>query len=316
MKAIEKITSKNQFTNLYGFTRSLLALGTLITLAFNHPRLLFFYGLNFETRYINESSLTFFSLFPDEYLILAKVIAIIALLIVIIGIYPRYFGIVHWYITFSFLKDCPVVDGGDQIASILTLLLIPLTLLDARKNHWNDPSKKNDSPYKQIIAHFMFFLIQLQVSFIYFDAAVSKLSVKEWMNGTAVYYWFTSPTFGVHPWLEPLVFPLLRNPISLTMITWGAIFLELLLAAALFMNYGRRKYLLFAGIAFHFLIILVHGLPSFFCSMTACLILYLLPSDHRFNMEKIKSLRITLSKAIKKNILSLPKRVSSGKLVR
>ncbi len=288
MKITSRIINKEYHTNVVGLSRSLLAFGTLLTLVFNSNQLLFFYGVDFETRYIGQSSFTFFSLFTDSYLLYAKLIAMLLLLIIILGYYPRFFGILHWYITYSFLSDCPIVDGGDQIASQITLLLIPITLLDGRKNHWNIPCTKNANPYVRVMAYFAFFLLYLQIAFIYFDAAVSKLRVDEWISGTAVYYWFTSPTFGVGDFLKPLVYPLLKHPISLTLITWSTIALELALAGAVFMKNNRSKILLFLGLAFHFMIILIHGLPSFFCTMSACLVIYLLPSNYQIPFIKVK----------------------------
>ncbi|WP_025742676.1 sporulation-delaying protein SdpB family protein [Aquimarina pacifica] len=287
MKIISQITNKEYHTNVVGLSRSLLAFGTLLTLLFNNNQLLFFYGVDFDTRYIGQSPFTLFGLFTDANLMYAKLIAIAVLLVVILGYYPRFMGILHWYITYSFLSDCPIVDGGDQIASQITLILIPITLLDSRKSHWNKPRTKNYSPYLRIVTYFAFFLLHFQIAFIYFDAAVSKIRVEEWINGTAVYYWFTSPTFGVGDFLQPLIYPLLKHPITLTLITWSTIALELTLAGALFMKYTKSKILLFLGLAFHFMIILIHGLPSFFCTMSACLVIYLLPSNYHISSIKI-----------------------------
>jgi len=268
--------------------RSLLATGLLLTLVFNSNELLFYYGFDFQTRYLGEVNWTFFRLFSDENLILAKLSALMILILVISGYYPQITGILHWYITYSFLKDCPIVDGGDQIASQITLLLIPITLLDTRRNQWTSP--KSNNGYRAIFARSCILILKLQICYIYFDAAISKLKVPEWVDGTAVYYWFTRPIFGVSDFLIPVIYPLLKNPITLVFITWGTLLLELSLAAAIVMKVKDRKTLLKLGLFFHFMIVIVHGLPSFFFTMSSCLFLYLLPFEKYFSVRLSKNI--------------------------
>jgi antimicrobial peptide system SdpB family protein len=104
--------------------------------------------------------------------------------------------------------------------------------------------------------------------------------VPEWADGTAVYYWFTDPIFGAPHWLSPVLTPLLMNPVTVTMLTWGAILLEVFLFTGLVMDKKHRKQLLLCGIAFHAGIAVIHGLISFAIAMWAALLLYLRsPSD-------------------------------------
>jgi len=70
-------------------------------------------------------------------LVLMKWLAILVLLFVIIGYFQKIACLLHWWVSFSFLYSATIIDGGDQIASILTFLLIPICFLDNRKNHWN-----------------------------------------------------------------------------------------------------------------------------------------------------------------------------------
>jgi hypothetical protein len=78
---------------------------------------------------------------------------------------------------------------------------------DPRKNHWHTNSmdlKETSAPERYLIANFFHFLIRLQVAFIYFHAAVGKMPISDWANGTAVYYWFNNPTFGMCNWMKPI----------------------------------------------------------------------------------------------------------------
>jgi hypothetical protein len=71
-------------------------------------------------------------------------------------------------------------------------------------------------------------------------------------------------------------------------LTWGVIFFEFLLFLALFINKKYYKYLLAAGLIFHFAIIVIHGLSSFFLAMAAALIFYLAPLGTNFKRLKLR----------------------------
>ena len=123
---------------------------------------------------------------------------------------------------------------------------------------------------------------------IYFHAFTAKLFVPEWLNGTATYYWFTHQIFGVPEYLRVTIAHLLSIPFVGICITWGGIFIELILFAWLFMsrNSWNWKIILFIGILFHLLIALIHGLVSFSLVMIAALILYLVPKNKNFKIRR------------------------------
>jgi antimicrobial peptide system SdpB family protein len=128
-----------------------------------------------------------------------------------------------------------------------------------------------------LVAYSAWYVIRLQVAFVYFQASVGKMPVREWADGTAVYYWFLDPWFGMPGWLAPLVMPFLRNGVVLTSVTWGVIGLEFLLCTALVMAPRFWGALLRMGVALHLGIALIHGLVSFALVMFAALLLFLRP---------------------------------------
>jgi len=121
---------------------------------------------------------------------------------------------------------------------------------------------------------------------VYFHASVAKFAVPEWADGTAIYYWAINPTFGYPDWLRPLAMWLLKDPVFLCCTTWGVMILEYLLSAGLFFPKRHWKWLLYAGIAFHFAIIVLHGLVNFGIAMIAGLILYLRPLEQVFRFGR------------------------------
>ncbi len=178
-----------------------------------------------------------------------------------------------------------VLDGGDQVTTVLTFLLLPVTLTDNRKWHWQRFDEKDAHSFSQklksLVAISTLGAIRLQVSIIYFHAATSKLALEEWIDGTILYYWLNDPLIGLPVWLR-FNLPIYSSKF-VVIFTWGTLLLETLLFMGLLMNKKYWKPLLIAGIIFHAGIALMMGLISFGCAMTAALILYLRPFDQELS---------------------------------
>ncbi|MEF9479282.1 hypothetical protein OWR28_17450 [Chryseobacterium sp. 1B4] len=136
------------YSNVIGLGRSIIALGTLLTLITNPIDDLLMKRTSGEFL-LNEllkgdfsTKFNFFFLFGFNNLFIVKWLAIVILLITISGYFQKITCILHWWITFSFFHSSAIIDGGDQIGSILTLLLIPICLFDNRKNHWDRRIKR------------------------------------------------------------------------------------------------------------------------------------------------------------------------------
>jgi len=259
--------------------RTALAIATLVTLLFNGTGDVFrpILGSPNIPSCVGISQISIYCLL-NGHLDVARWISIGILVVTISGYYPRITCVLHWWVTFSFISCATIVDGGDQIASVLTLLLIPLCLLDPRVNHWN-ANDRDMSPGKRLFAYFTFQVIRLQIAFIYFQACVSKFSVTEWVDGTAVYYWFLNPMFGVSSHIKPFLTFLLSKPLIVAAMTWGALAMEFIIFLCIMLRFSHpvKKYVFIAGVLFHGMIMVIHGLVSFFFSMSAALIIYLLP---------------------------------------
>lgn len=284
---------KFPYTNVIGIARSLLALGTLLTLLLNDVSVLVPVA---DGKVLNPllnppvpiNAYNFYLLLGIEHINIMKMIAILILLLVISGYLPQITCFFHWWVSVSFLLFSSAVDGGDQITANLTLLLIPLCLTDPRINHWRKAEVKER--VGSLVGVFSVWLIRLQVAAIYFHAAVGKIPVEEWINGTALYYWFYHSAFGMPGWLEYIMYPLLSNFFFISIATFGVMLFELVLLLGLTMNTRQRLLLLPAGLLFHFSIILFHGIFSFFFAIATGLILYLYPVN-RFVEFKIPRLR-------------------------
>jgi antimicrobial peptide system SdpB family protein len=281
----------NPWTNVYGVARSLIALATATTLLFDSSATLFrpLAGIPTEVPFCVDAAqrASLFCLVPRDHLDVARWLSIIGLLIVASGWRPRFTGILHWWIALGFQSTATIVDGGDQVATVLTLLLLPVTLTDGRRWHWQraaqaEPPTSAPAIFGRVAALSAMVAIRVQVAAIYFHAGVGKMKVTEWADGTAMYYWMQNPTFGVHPSIAPLMHTLLGNAGFVAALTWGTITLEVLLSAGLLATRRARGVLLIFGIGLHIGIIVFMGLFSFGVTMIGALILFLRPLDAEF----------------------------------
>ncbi|MDI1477561.1 sporulation-delaying protein SdpB family protein [Polyangium sp. y55x31] len=265
-----------------GCARSLLALCTAATLAVNGADVLFAPTLDVPTGLACDGvrSAGLFCVATHEHLDVARWVAVLALLVVASGYRPRVTGIVHGWISFSLHNNATVGNGGDQIAAALTLLLLPLTLTDPRRWHWEAPPPSRGTTgdtVTRLVARSSVWAVRVQVAIIYFHAAAGKLSVQEWVDGTVLYYWFTDPHVGAAPWLMPVVRWFVNHGTLLALTTWSVLVIEFLLAAALVMDRRYWPPVFALGLFLHAGILAVHGLFTFALTMMAALVLYLPP---------------------------------------
>ena len=274
------------WTNVYGLARSLIATATLLTLLTNSTDELFRPLLIDDVGVVDRRAIVGASMFflARNHLLFAKLLAIAVLVLVIIGWRPRLTALPHWWISYSLAASASIIDGGDQVASTLSLLLVPVALGDRRIWHWDPP--ETGSLVACVAAETGLLLIRVQVAVIYLFAAVLKFPTEEWANGTALYYWWTHPKFGTwgpFRWLTDR----LGETLLVVPVTWGVLLLELSLALALLAPIRLRTRLLPIAALFHVGIALVHGMPSFALTMCAALALYLWPTWRPFPLPAL-----------------------------
>ncbi len=307
------VNEYNPWTNVYGLARSFLALGTLLTLFFNHSSETFRPAAGSLEYPVCEGirSIGIFCLLSPE-LELARWLCILILLIVMSGWRPRYTGIIHWLVAFSLQTSGTVLDGGDQVTAVLTFLLLPITLTDNRKWHWQSPKNISYTIFleklRSLVAIVSIGVIRLQVSIIYFHAATAKFALEEWIDGTILYYWLNDPLIGLPNWLR-FTLPIYSSRF-VVFFTWGTLLIEILLFMGLLMPKKYWKSLLIAGLIFHGGIAFMMGLISFGCAMTAALILYLRPIEQDFKFESLFNI-FNLKAAFRKQKFKHPEAQSS-----
>ena len=280
-----RLAAASPWTSGYGAARSLLAAGTLLTLLANSPEGLFRPAADASPgpQCGDVAHAGLFCLMGRDGLGAARWIAVAILVAALAGWRPRWTAIPHWWVSFSYATSATIVDGGDQVTSVLTLLLLPVALLDGRRWHWSAPETGEPATgraeLRRLVSHSALLVIRLQVAVLYFHAAVAKFGVREWADGTALHYWLNDPQFGAPGWLRPVVEPLVASSWGVSALTWGTLLVELALAFGLFLPRPAWRPLLVVGFALHGGIAVVLGLPSFALAMFGALLLHLRPPE-------------------------------------
>lgn len=276
---------KNILTNKLGLARSLFALALLLTLLVNDKDVLFLETMSIPEQATFLEQMNLFFLFGYEGLEYSYFIAIAILTMAFSGYYPRVNGIFHWWVCFSFFSSSIIVEGGDQVGQIFTLLLIPITLLDARRNHFDAPIEVSENTKYSTNA--IWFILKVQAALIYLEAGIGKIYAStEWIDGSGLYYWINNAMFGRGDALVDFTNILMTSPHLTYILTNGVILFEITLFGALFSTNQKFKNFIFViALLFHFSIIIYFGLISFFLNMTGLLVIYLLDLSQPMNLN-------------------------------
>ncbi|QFQ97531.1 hypothetical protein F9278_16390 [Streptomyces phaeolivaceus] len=270
-------------TNVYGLMRTLIAVGMFATLTLTPAAALFHpvAGTKDAPYCDGLSAISGFCVGGDALGLDVRRCLLAAVLIpVMIGWRPRFWVIPHWWVAFSVVSSLSLPDGGDTVAVILTLAIVPFGLVDDRTWHWSTKGgSKSLSGSAAAFCYVTHWAIRIQVAGIYFQSSVAKFGVAEWADGTALAYWLNDPSFGLLPLWKPAMQPLLENGYTVAALTWGVLVMELTLAFSLFWKAEVRRKTFWLGITLHAGIALFMGLFSFaFIMFGALVIAYQVPT--------------------------------------
>lgn len=258
--------------------RSILFAGTALTLLLNPSWILFTTSAQSPVapRCDVYTAWSFFCLF-SEHLEFARLAAGIGLVVMAVGFAPALTAIPAAYLLSSASVSLTLGDGGDQLAGILGILLLPTSLTDWRWWSWRPARCSSTNSVAATIAFYGWVAIRAQIFVVYLEASIGKLRVPEWADGTALYYWFRSPTFGPGQLVAPFAEAFTAVPVLTASATIGVMVLEFVIAIGFLLPLRWRKLILVSGVFFHLLIIVFMGITSFSIVMTAALLLHLAP---------------------------------------
>ncbi|HTJ72556.1 MAG TPA: hypothetical protein VL551_33770 [Actinospica sp.] len=194
-------------------------------------------------------------------------LACLVLCAVAVGFRPRWTCIPHWYITFSIVADVTVIDGGDQVAEVVTLLLIPLCLGDRRVWAWR-PGPAPTLGWRGAGDAAMLAL-RLQVAFVYGEAVVSKCLYPVWRDGDAMRVLAADPQFGFPDWIRGSAVSVLSEHLATATLTWSVLLIETVIAVGVVWGVRTRRLGRGLAVCLHAGIIVMMGLFSFGLIMIA-----------------------------------------------
>lgn len=252
--------------------RSLLAVAGFVTIAFTPDWMLFADTQHVPTGVrcdgIRSLSLWCVTGPGPAGLAAARIVALVVLAVVAIGYRPRWTCVPQWYLTFSLGVAMTLPNGGEQIARIATMLLIPVCLGDDRIWQWTRPAAPM-SPWWRGSSSAALITLRLQLAIVYGEAAVSKLLVPEWRDGTALYAVSYDPDSGLSAPLQQLAAPFLARYPVLATLTWAVIGAELTIAVGVLGPRATRRAALALVVVLHTAIVVALGLFSFGIIMIA-----------------------------------------------
>jgi antimicrobial peptide system SdpB family protein len=202
----------------------------------------------------------------------ARYLAMAVLVAVAVGYRPRWTCIPHWYVTFSFAAALVAPSGGEQIAKVVALLLVPILLGDDRAWHWTRPSAPM-APRWRGSAAASHLAVRALVLSVYGQSVARKLVEPAWRDGSALHYVLQDPYFGASSSTAAFLDGL--GPAM----TWGTLVAEIFLALSVFGGDRVRAWAIPVGVVLHAGIAVVLGLIGFGLTMVGLLCITALLRD-------------------------------------
>jgi antimicrobial peptide system SdpB family protein len=224
-------------------------------------------------------SFSLFSLFDETK---AKIFSVVILLFYILGFVPVITSMLFFWLCYSLRSAEYAANGGNFLVMILAFLMIPLSIVSAKK-------KKAEQIQFVLNASALLsiFTIRLQVSVVYFFSAWAKLKDVTWRDGSAIFFWANEPYTGWPNWMDSIKEYFFQYSLPSTIISWSVIGIEFLISFAYLFSKPIKNKIFISAIIFHLMIAIFHGLVSFSLVMIAALILFIRPLDK--NEKKIIS---------------------------
>ncbi|ETT84687.1 sporulation-delaying protein SdpB family protein [Bacillus mycoides] len=294
------------WTNVYGLARTIMALSTALTLAFNKAEILFKPAVGVTEYPSCSGNISIFCIAPSTYfwLNIIRWICVFILIVVASGWRPQITAPFHWWISYSLQVSALTIDGGEQVAAVFSMLILPIALTDTRKSHWGRTNEieKSGNLYTRLIALLSYHAIRIQVAILYFNSTTAKLNQGEWIDGTAVYYYLQEHMLGLNPVLMDIFQPILSTWL-IVIPTWGTLIVQSILITALFAPKKYWKTIFLIAIFMHEIFAIMLGLISFSMIMISVLILYLRPFEKEFQFKFLVSKKNKIKKDTFKEVV-------------
>ncbi|EGQ3991741.1 TPA: hypothetical protein I1641_001639 [Staphylococcus pseudintermedius] len=263
------------YTKTIAIVRTIIASSTLMTLIFNPTSILFKKVSGIENPPICDTytKYTAFCILNNSHtnLTITKWFVVVALFFIILGYFPQILGILHFYIAYSIQNTMVTIDGGEQVTMVITFWLMLISLFDNRINHWHKPNEHLS--YNKAIGWALMIVLKVQIAYLYLNSAITKMKNREWLDGSAVYYYLNDNLYGIPIPIYNFFTFVLETPL-VSVVTWGTLIIQLLIFASILAQSKVKKIMFIIAITMHELFALFMGLVSFSLIMFAVLYFY------------------------------------------
>lgn len=244
--------------------RSLIAFAELLTLVFTSwPNLTADVLQRTPAGYCEgPRAISLFCLVGNEPTELGRWIGVAIALVVISGLLPRYTSSLHVWLALSMNASLSLPDGGESAANFATIFIAVIAVSDARLIAWRAPARAAGPRLRQI-SYAASLGLCAQLAGLYYESGLSKLAVPEWLDGSALYFIVRDPYFGASGPVGDILQWFTNYPGGTSLLTWGTIFTECLIATLFLLPSAWKQYALVLVIALHLGIAGALGLWSF-----------------------------------------------------
>lgn len=199
-------------------------------------------------------------------------VSVVACLLFLLGIRKYITGTLLFLCLFELKnRNIFIMDGADNVIWIMLPFLTLAQSQPLLSNHEKTKSQAPPNPasVKDHLALLAVLGITIQLCFIYFFTALSKMLHDIWQNGTALYYILRLEEFRG----SPLNVPLTKNAFFVKSITWFTLLWEAAFPFLIWFN-KTKKYVIAAGILMHagiFLFMRIDNFSFVMVSLYPCL---------------------------------------------
>jgi antimicrobial peptide system SdpB family protein len=269
----------------FGVGRTVIALGQASVLLFTSPTALMApVAGEPQAPYCDDLlSISLYCIGGDAVSLASRHWILFALLVVVAsGLSPRFTGPLHLWISFSLAESIALPDGGDIAAKVITLLILPICIMDSRLWHWTSKPKAPLGEVGRGIVLASLLAVRLQLAGIYLHSGIGKFASEDWLSGVAEYYVLKDGMFGASGLVRDVGMAFTSVPALVVLVTWGSIALEIALGLMLVLGSDRTRVTALAlATLFHLGIIVTVGLWSFGLIMIGAVTIAAIPTDRR-----------------------------------
>jgi len=213
----------------------------------------------------------------DLWLVTIFTVFIVAAVCLTLGFLTRISSIIVFFYLISFhARDYLIINSGDNFMRLLCFwLMFSPAGLSLSLDHWL--KKKKESQDKKEadpkVAPWAQRLMQINMSLLYAQAFLKKITGITWQNGSAVY--FSSRMVEMHRFSINYIFDHLW---TCKLLTWATLGIEFSLCTLIWIK-PLRYYVIAAGIMMHLMIDWTMNIPQFEWIMIFTYVLFIEPSD-------------------------------------